>query len=135
MNLWVWDSPGLSISKGEPLIKVWAVFETSNIRSNILGLDKRLLLVLLVKSIFRVAVVTWLWVWDTKSLSVGKSESFIKVWAVFETSNIRSNIFLLAHHIILLAVIVEIWVWNGSGLSVSEGESFIKVRAVLKRIV
>jgi hypothetical protein len=88
VSLWVWDSSCLSISKGESLIKVWAMFETSNIRSNILSLDKRLLLFILVKSIICVAVVSWLWVWDTKSLSIGKSKPLVKIWAMFESSNI-----------------------------------------------
>jgi len=43
---------------------------------------------LLGECVVAVAVISWLWVWDTSGLSISKSESFIKVWAMFENLGI-----------------------------------------------
>jgi len=69
-------------------------------------------------------------------LSVGESESLIEVWAVLETINGRSPVWilLLNHLVFFAAVETYFWVWNGLGLTIGEGESLIEVWAVRKGV-
>jgi len=130
VDLWVWNSSGFAINKHESLIEVWAVFKSSDVRSNVLGLSEGLLL--LSVSVFWIAIVTWGGVWDGPSLSINKSESLIEIWAVLKRSDIRSNILLLSKSIVFVAVVVDLWVWNSCGFAIIKLESLIKVWAMFK---
>merc|ERR1719230_945364 len=96
------------------------------------------IILLLCKLILLGAVVSYLWVWHTSGLTISKSESLIKVWAMWETSMWWSPvwiIFLLGELILFGAVIADLWVWDTSGLSVVEGESLIEIWAMWEACV
>jgi hypothetical protein len=131
VSLWVWNGSGLAINEHESLVEVWAVLESSDVGSNVLGLNEGLGTLLSV-SVLGVAVVSLVWIWDTSSLSVDKGEPLIEVWAVLEASDVGSNILLLSESIVGIAVISNLWVWYTLGLSISQGHSLVEVWAVLK---
>jgi hypothetical protein len=142
--IWVWDSLGLAINESESLVEVWAVLKTSDIATDILYLlmflDTSFNMCrghhILSMGIFWVAVVTFIWVWDSSGLSINESESFVEVWAMLKRSDVRSDILLLmlGQLVVSLAVVVDLWVWDSFGLSVSEGKSLIKIWAVRKTV-
>jgi len=103
------------------------MLKRSNVRTDILSF-------LLVELVVSLAVVIDLREWDGLCFSVCKGESLIKIWAVFKTIDIRSDILLLGKLICGITVVVDLWVWNSSCLSISKSESFIKVWAVLKAV-
>merc|ERR1719223_1622336 len=92
--LGIWDGHGSSVNEGESLIEVWAVLKFIDwgaIRHVVFLLYLLeswssmwkffVRLSFLQKLGVLVAVETNLWVWDSSGLTVGESESLIKVWA------------------------------------------------------
>ena len=93
--------------------------------------------ILLVDGVLIAAVVASLWVWNGSSLSIGKGESLVEVWAVLKARDVSTDFaevlsieFLLNELPLLGAVEADLWVWNSLGLAVGEGESLIEVWAV-----
>ena len=86
------------------------------------------------EGILCVAVVTLLWVWDAKGLTVIESHSLIEIWAMRQDSNIRGDVsgvsFLLGELVFIVAVESNLWVWHGSGFAIGKGESLIEVWAM-----
>ena len=97
--------------------------------------------ILLVDGVLIAAVVASLWVWNGSSLSIGKGESLVEVWAVLKASDVSTDFaevlsieFLLNELPLFAAVEADLWVWDSLGLAVSESESLIEVWAVWKGI-
>lgn len=137
VDLWEWNSSGLTVSKGEPLIKIWAMLERVNTRSPVWIV---IFLLKLLHGISSVAVISNLWVWHTSGLTIGKGESLIEVWAVLKSSEWLSPVwilllnksFLFLKLIVCVAVEANIWIWNSLSSSISKSESFIEVGAVFE---
>ena len=95
--------------------------------------------ILLVDGVLIAAVVASLWVWNGSSLSIGKGESLVEVWAVLKARDVSTDFaevlsieFLLNELPLFAAVEADLWVWNSLGFAVGEGESLIEVWAVWK---
>lgn len=106
------------------------MLEIGNVRSDVF-------LLILGELIVSFAVVVNLGVWDGFGLAISQGESFIEVWAMRQTVDGRSPIWILGlNHLLsqLLAVVIRLRIWDTLGLTIGEGHSLVKVWAIFKRI-
>jgi len=90
-----------------------------------------------------IAVIAWCWVCDGHGLSVIEGESFVEIWAMWETCEIFTNLgevlsielsLSLDHLVVLVAVESYLWEWHRLGLSIGEGEPLIEIWAMLETV-
>jgi hypothetical protein len=131
VDLWVWNSFGLSIGQGESLVKIWAVWKTVDTWSPVW-----ILFGFLGKLIVSLAVKVDFWVWNSLGLTISQSESLIKIWAVRKRIDRWSPVWisLLNKLVIRFAVVVNLRIWNCLSLSIGKSESLIEVWAMWETV-